>query len=179
MNNPVPQVTSVAKKIFAAGNTKEQGNVLHPKRDWYIGIAVGCLIAPGVGGWSAYTYVDNRNNTISSVEVETVAPIYQASLIEEAQQVVSERAAAFAAVTQSSVVASSPVAVASTSPAIASTIPLEEAATATTSESQSSAESEVVTSNDIDTAEEVEISDDNSEENEDTSTEPVVPELSQ
>jgi len=184
MNNPVSQVTSAAKRIFAGGYTQERNNALQPRRDWYIGIGVGCLIALGIAGWSAYIYIDNRNNTINDVEVETTAPVYKAALIQEAQQIVADRASAFDAVMQ-------PMAVAQpqeTPPSLVatSTVTTEPTSTSTASDVvQPPAQSDAIATQEVSIGQESEVDgvadqpSSDIDQNPDEPDELVVPELSQ
>ena len=100
MNNPLTQVATMARTLFKTQHSTARSNVLHPERDWYIGIGIGCIICTSIAAWSAYTYFENRvTNTVDNVVIEAAPPTYNEALITQAQQVIVDRATAFSAIT--------------------------------------------------------------------------------
>ena len=101
MNNPTSQIKALAHNLFKAQPGTTRRNVMHPKRDWTIGILIGLLLLVFLGGWSTYMYFEHRNGgNISAVKVEIALPAYNAALVEQAQEFIAARSITFVALSQ-------------------------------------------------------------------------------
>jgi len=75
----------MAKSIFNSDKGLQAPKLMHPVREWTIGLLAGILILIGTGVWSAQTYIFYRNTgNISYASVETEVVVYRASLVEVA-----------------------------------------------------------------------------------------------
>lgn len=67
-------------------------NLMHPEREWSIGLLIGMVLVLMGGWWSVYSYM--QYNEVSIENVDSVAPdsfVYRASVVEEVLKNFSER----------------------------------------------------------------------------------------
>jgi len=95
MNKPSIQIKEMSRKLFKAKAGFKHKNVLHPKRDWMLGIFVGVCITTVITVWSGYTYIANRDGGRVEEEIVVKNPNYQTALVEQALEVFKERATNF------------------------------------------------------------------------------------
>ncbi len=97
MSNPTQQIKQMARNLFKSksGSGHIQVKILHPKRDWFIGIGVACCIVIGIAVWNGYTYLSNRDGGATDTEIVIANPRYQAELVDQALTVFEIRATNF------------------------------------------------------------------------------------
>ena len=89
-------ITALASKLFHQKQGVRRIKLMHPRRDWLLGILVGVVIMIGMGSWSAYTYFDKRDDIgLGEMTVEAQAPLYKADLVDEALAVFETRRETF------------------------------------------------------------------------------------
>jgi len=79
--------------------TQYRPQLIHPRRDWYIGLFCGLLVLIGVATWSGYMYTSNRsvgNQTDSTAQIAT--PVYRAASVAAALEYFTQRQETFAEV---------------------------------------------------------------------------------
>jgi len=96
-------IQALARKLFHHKQGLERPKLMHPQRDWLIGVLIGVVIIMVMIGWSAYTYLDRRDAIeLEDSSIEAEIPVYKADLVEDALNLFAERKAAFAQLNQSS-----------------------------------------------------------------------------
>ncbi len=72
--------------------------IMHPDRDWYIGIGTSLLVFILVGVWSGYTYLSYQSLDVGYGADSTEQPIvYREALVEAALEYIEKRDAQFSA----------------------------------------------------------------------------------
>ncbi len=64
--------------------TVVERNIMHPERDWLIGIFVGAIIVTIAGIWSLNTYIQFKNVSFSSAIESPESIIYKENLVNSA-----------------------------------------------------------------------------------------------
>jgi len=96
MKLPTNQLSKFARAVFAKKVTTSRNRLVHPERDWLIGVLIGVGILIGVMAWSAYMYISNRSGEANEADVTANAtPTYRASVVEEALRLFADRAEQF------------------------------------------------------------------------------------
>ena len=95
-------IQDLAKKLFRHNQGLQSAQLMHPKRDWLLGVLVGLLIIILMIGWSAYTYLEKRdaiglNNSSAQAEI----PVYRSDTVEDALALFEQRKEAFVQLSQS------------------------------------------------------------------------------
>jgi len=97
-------IHTLAKKLFHHNQGVKRAKLMHPRRDWLIGVLVGMVIIVVMIGWSAYTYLEKRDAIeLTDTNVEPVLPVYNADTVQDALELYARRDEAFARLTQSNV----------------------------------------------------------------------------
>lgn len=65
--------------------------LMHPDREWAIGLFIAGLIFSVCGLWSIHSYLKNRSATALPVEDTTGVTVYRESVVKEALQTVGQR----------------------------------------------------------------------------------------
>lgn len=104
MNQTTKQLQALTKRLHKTKTGAPAERVLHPMRDWMVGVFVGVCIAAVITVWSGYMYIINRDGGATDIEVAVANPTYQATLIDQALEIYNQRAETFATL-QSTVVA--------------------------------------------------------------------------
>jgi hypothetical protein len=79
------KITDLTKKFFHKEKILKSPRLMHPKREWLIGLLIAALLFVGTAGWSAYSYIYYRDFTPDNSDLETNEVIvYRESLVEEA-----------------------------------------------------------------------------------------------
>lgn len=92
----------MARELFHHKRRLQRPKLMHPKRDWLIGLLVGIIIIMIMIGWSAYTYLDKRSvigDTTSDVQAEV--PLYRADVVADALEIFAARRDMFIQLEQS------------------------------------------------------------------------------
>jgi hypothetical protein len=86
----------IARQIWHhhQGNVPKKPSIMHPKREWFIGLLVAAVSVVLVGSWSGRTYVENRALVTDGVAVDTPDQVfYTAEAVEEALEIIAARSA--------------------------------------------------------------------------------------
>jgi hypothetical protein len=82
----------MAKKILKSDRGVQNPKLMHPAREWGIGVLSGLLVLAASAAWSANTYVSYRNNAnINNSSVDSEVIIYRALQVETALKTFSDR----------------------------------------------------------------------------------------
>jgi len=98
MNNTSLQIKQIARKLFKAKTGAVHVKILHPKRDWFLGVGIAACIVVGITIWNGYTYFSNRDGGVTDTEITIANPRYQAELVDQALGVFSLRSNDFNAI---------------------------------------------------------------------------------
>jgi hypothetical protein len=102
MNNPSQQMKQMARTLFKAKAGSSYEKILHPNRDWFMGVVIaGCLVA-GITTWNGYTYFSNREGGATDTEIIVTNPRYQAELVDQALGVFESRSKNFSIISANS-----------------------------------------------------------------------------
>lgn len=87
------EITQFAKKIIHSQAGLANQQLMHPKREWLIGVAVALCIFTASIGWSAIKYLTYQNVEDHTV-AQSAAPaaVYKETLVAEALAVYAEKA---------------------------------------------------------------------------------------
>lgn len=82
----------MAKKILKSDRGVQNPKLMHPAREWGIGVILGFLILAASAAWSASTYISYRSSSnISSSDVDSEVVVYRALQVETALKTFAER----------------------------------------------------------------------------------------
>lgn len=124
-------IAVVARKLFHHKNGVRGIKLMHPNRDWMIGIVGAITIIVGMVAWSVFTYYEQREKIANTTDV-TIAtvPSYNAELVAQALDIAQARTDLFDSI-NAGIISSPPVAPAinqevstTTSPTATTTSPL-------------------------------------------------------
>jgi hypothetical protein len=77
----------MAKNILRSDKNNINPKLMHPTRDWEIGMIIGLVIIVVTAAWSANTYLSYRGtSTISGTQTEAEPVVYRESLVQAALQ---------------------------------------------------------------------------------------------
>ncbi len=92
------------KRFFKKQQVVRDPQIMHPDREWAIGLLVAALIFAGSGYWSIQTYLSNRSATALEVVDDKAETVYRASIVKEALETVRSRERELQNLTQSVVI---------------------------------------------------------------------------
>ena len=98
MNNPTEQIKQITKKLFKAKAGSAHVKILHPKRDWILGLTIGFCIILGITAWNGYTYFVNRDGGAADTEIIIANPRYQSSVVGQALKIFETKSVEFDAI---------------------------------------------------------------------------------
>jgi hypothetical protein len=78
------QFLEMAKKILRHGEGLRDQPIMHPTREWFIGLGIGIGIFMVVAAGSAYTYWNNKEININFPEDTTEVTTYRESQVKDA-----------------------------------------------------------------------------------------------
>lgn len=81
------EISKIAKRIFHSKTGLQNPKIMNPTREWGVGLLVGFIFFVAIAGWSAQTYLSNKNfgDTVSHTAGEEVV-VYRESMVEAALQ---------------------------------------------------------------------------------------------
>lgn len=124
----------VAKKIILTHQGRRSLEIMHPKRDWLIGVCACLLLVLATTVWSGVTYIEVRSLTEGeAVVTETEAVVYRESHVQEALRILAERAVVIESIVPNSAAAVPAASVASSTASSTGVVVEEESATTTES----------------------------------------------
>lgn len=95
-------IQALAKKLFHHKQGVQRPKLMHPKRDWLIGVLIGLSVIVMMIGWSAYTYLEKRDAIgMDEPAVQVDVPLYQADAVADALEIFAKRAETFNQLNQS------------------------------------------------------------------------------
>lgn len=109
-------ITLLTKRFFKKQQIVRDPQIMHPDREWAIGLFVAALIFAVSGYWSIQTYLSNRSATAHGVVDDKAETVYRASIVKEALETVRNRERELQNLTQSVVIPEPTPEVASTTP---------------------------------------------------------------
>jgi cytoskeletal protein RodZ len=102
MNNPSQQMKQMARTLFKAKAGSSYEKILHPNRDWFIGVVIAACLVAGITTWNGYTYFSNREGGTTDTEIIVTNPRYQAELVDQALGVFESRSKNFSIISANS-----------------------------------------------------------------------------
>jgi len=146
------EIMKMVRHVYARGNDKFDNRLLHPSREWGIGLFIFILILLGGSVVGAQSFNQFRQLDTNVGESDATIPRYKESLVNEVLETYQARQANYERLAASAPVLVVPAA--TTSSSTASVIDLESTATPTaTSSEPAQAESVSETVNDVDVVE--------------------------
>jgi len=92
------RIKIMARHVWSGHRLVHDHELVHPGRDWLLGIGSGVVISSIIIGWSAQLYFTYRDNPQdNSDQAQTDMVIYRAPLVESARIILLERGLAAAA----------------------------------------------------------------------------------
>jgi hypothetical protein len=77
------QFIQMAKKLAGSRSGVRNPRLMHPSREWWLGLITAVFIFTSISVWSAQTYAEYNNDALVKNIVEQVQPeIYRKSLVE-------------------------------------------------------------------------------------------------
>ena len=136
-------ITKIAKRIIGANTGLQSPQLMHPRRDWVIGLGVAFAIFAASAVWSTHAYLKHKDPNVGVTESPTdELVVYRASLIQAALAEFAERTETYEALIAAERVAGeveTEEASATSTPAAEPPVSEREASGATTTESAGAA----------------------------------------
>jgi hypothetical protein len=85
-------IRAMARHVWSGHQLVRDHELIHPERDWLIGLLTGVILMSGIIGWSVQlygTYRSNPERITTASEADSV--IYRAPLVETAHNTILER----------------------------------------------------------------------------------------
>ena len=87
-------IKKISKKILRHQQGLRDIEVMHPVREWYVGLAVAFILMIVSTLWSAITYLDNRNVEVTEVDESSIKTVtYREEAVANALQLFETKAA--------------------------------------------------------------------------------------
>ncbi len=87
------EFTKMAKRILRSSEGLHSPQLMHPSRDWIIGLLVAIVFFAAAAVWSSMTYLEYQEIAISNEDVTEVdIVVYRESLVEASLKEFDERA---------------------------------------------------------------------------------------
>lgn len=83
--------TQMARKVFRHERGLRDPQIMHPEREWLIGLLVMVLIFTASAGWSAQVYLKNKNVSADQTTVGEGEAVYREPQVKEALRIADER----------------------------------------------------------------------------------------
>ncbi len=83
--------TQMARKVFRHERGLRDPHIMHPEREWLIGLSVMVLIFTASAGWSAQVYLKNKNVSADQTTTSEGEAVYREPQVKEALRIASER----------------------------------------------------------------------------------------
>jgi hypothetical protein len=84
-------ITQLKQKFFKKKPVIRDPQLMHPEREWSVGLVIAVLVFSLCGLWSIYTYLKNRSISASPIEQNTQQTVYRESVVSEALEIVAKR----------------------------------------------------------------------------------------
>lgn len=85
-------ITKIAKHILKRQRGLRDHQIIHPAREWFIGLCTSLLILVGGAVWSTFTYLEVSERTVESASTEAVAGnVYRGDIVAAALEKFRER----------------------------------------------------------------------------------------
>ena len=86
------EITKIAKRILHPHKGYKEPKIIHPTRDWIIGLLIALSIVGGSAVWSASTYLEYQSLSVGDTnEIEEGVVVYRESLVKAALEQFSSR----------------------------------------------------------------------------------------
>jgi hypothetical protein len=92
------------KRFFKKQQIVRDPQIMHPDREWVVGLFVATLIFAMSGYWSIQTYLKNRSATALEMVDDKAETVYRDSIVKEALETVRSRERELQNLTQSVVI---------------------------------------------------------------------------
>jgi hypothetical protein len=87
-------IEEMARKVFKHERGLVDPQIMHPTREWLVGLVVMILVFAAIAAWSAQTYLENRNISVDSVSASDIdSTTYREAQVEEALRMIVDREA--------------------------------------------------------------------------------------
>lgn len=87
-------IKKIASKLWHQKKGMRSYTIMHPEREWAIGLLFALVLTVVTGSWSAYTYLQNKLLIETGLEVEMIEEtVYRESLVEDAKELFRQREA--------------------------------------------------------------------------------------
>ncbi len=84
-------ITELTKRLLKKRQIVRDPQIMHPDREWTIGLFVAALIFAVSGYFSIHTYLSNRSATAFEVVDDKAQTVYRESIVQEALETVRNR----------------------------------------------------------------------------------------
>jgi len=86
------EILKIAKGILRKQKGIRDHQIIHPAREWWIGVLLSLVVFSGIATWSIATYSEYSNTSVvASTQATETGVVYRESLIEAALEQFSER----------------------------------------------------------------------------------------
>lgn len=79
------EIAKIAKQILKRQRGLRDHQIIHPTREWFVGLAFSLLILIGGAMWSIFTYLEVSGRTVETTSTEVVtANVYRGDIVNAA-----------------------------------------------------------------------------------------------
>ena len=85
-------ITEIAKKMMRKHQGLRDPQIIHPRRDWIIGVFLSLVAFAGIAWWSGVSYLNYSNiSVIESVELADTSVVYKEGQVNAALELFKEQ----------------------------------------------------------------------------------------
>lgn len=88
-------IVQMVKHLKRSGGSVRNSQIMHPMREWVIGLVVAAVLLGATAVWGTALYMSHRDVLLDEVEVETANTPYRERQVEDALAIFSEREQVF------------------------------------------------------------------------------------
>lgn len=103
-------ITEAAKKMLRKHHGLRDPQIIHPRRDWLLGVGLALVIFTGVTWWSVASYLNYSHiSVVDSIEAADTSVVYRAAQVQAALELYESRTQNYYGLLQNRVVQTPPV----------------------------------------------------------------------
>ncbi len=79
-------IVQMAQHVFRRSTGKQDGRIMHPRREWLTGLLIAAACLMGGSGYAMYVFITELNYTVDAAAVEVRTTTYKEELVRDVLQ---------------------------------------------------------------------------------------------